>query len=164
LGKPRLIPASGGDILTFNLTHSDGVALYALTRDGNIGVDLELVREGVESGGTAELLFSPGELLDYERLPANLKLKAFFQCWTRKEAIFKATGTGLSSPLRAINLTVDPREPPAILHLGGSGHNIEEWTLIDLAIDPNYVGAIAVDGRVSELSLWQWTEDIYSKG
>src|SRR5262249_26367386 len=93
-GKPRLAAESK---LCFNLTHSQGLALLAVTRGREIGVDVERLREMERDGEPlAERFFSPREAAVLRSLPTRLRREAFFHCWTRKEAYIKAHGMGLS--------------------------------------------------------------------
>lgn len=97
-GKPALSEAYNREPLCFNLSHSRELALYAVTQNRNLGVDLEYIRTGFPCEEIAERFFSPQENAILRTLPLDMKHKAFFTCWTRKEAYIKATGKGLSLP------------------------------------------------------------------
>jgi 4'-phosphopantetheinyl transferase len=97
-GKPALSEAYGKDTLCFNVSHSRSLILYAVTLNRNIGVDLEYIRTDFSCEEIAEKFFSPQENSMLSTLPVEMKHKAFFNCWTRKEAYIKATGKGLSFP------------------------------------------------------------------
>ena len=115
-GKPRI----DGPGPCFNLSHTAGLAILALTLENEIGVDVERIRPIENRDAIAERYFSPSEYG-----PA-LSDEIFFQCWTRKEAYIKAVGAGLSIPLRSIDMA--------------------GWSLIDLRLPPGYAGAVAVEG------------------
>ncbi len=146
-GKPML----GGDApstLTFNVSHADGLALFALCQGHDIGVDIERARAipDEELGRLARLSFSRHELAHFTALPAHLRQDAFFACWTRKEAVVKALGYGLSAPLDRVDVSFAPGEPARVLRIDidGAGRAATRWTLAALAPAPEYVGALAV--------------------
>jgi 4'-phosphopantetheinyl transferase len=96
-GKPALeAPAD----LAFNLAHSGGLAVCAVAagRSG-LGVDVERVRPLGDLAGMARAAFAPGEAARIVSLPEPERLLAFFDAWTRKEALLKALGRGLGRPL-----------------------------------------------------------------
>jgi len=104
-GKPQL-RGQAGKHLCFNVSHSHGLALFAITNNREIGVDLELIREESASLAIADHFFSPQEILALRKLPRELQSTAFFNCWTRKEAYIKARGVGI--PYCMDGFTVSP--------------------------------------------------------
>jgi 4'-phosphopantetheinyl transferase len=94
-GKP-LLPS--GKVF-FNVSHSSDVALYAVSRNLECGIDVEEVRDLPDLDAIAERLFSPQECLALSELAKYARISAFFLCWTRKESVIKATGIGLSLSL-----------------------------------------------------------------
>jgi 4'-phosphopantetheinyl transferase len=88
--------------LCFNLSHPQGVALYAIARGREVGIDIERRREDFASLAVAERFFSPDEVTMLKSLAPDLRTSAFFNCWTRKEALIKALGEGLSHPIEPI--------------------------------------------------------------
>ncbi|WP_454918911.1 4'-phosphopantetheinyl transferase family protein [Xanthobacter sediminis] len=93
-GKPFLRAVEG---LDFNVSHSGGFALVALSRVGPVGVDIEQARTGVDILGIARAHFAPQEHEALARLPAGRRGAAFYRLWTLKEAIAKAHGTGIAT-------------------------------------------------------------------
>ena len=114
-GKPALAWESGGDAIRFNMSHSHGVALYAVTRDREVGIDVEFIRRDLAVEQIAERFFSRRETATLRALPTALREHAFFLCWTRKEAYIKARGEGLSLPLDQFDVSLIPGEPAALL-------------------------------------------------
>ncbi len=114
-GKPLLAAEFGSTELRFNLSHSHGLALLAVTRGRDIGVDLEHIRANLDGEQLAERFFSPCEVAVLRSLAPELRREAFFQCWTRKEAYIKANGKGLSLPLDQFDVTLRPGEPAALM-------------------------------------------------
>lgn len=155
-GKPVLARDSGGDTIHFNLSHSHGVALYAVTRGREIGIDLEFIREGLEIEQLAERFFSQREIAALRGLPVSLRKHAFFLCWTRKEAYIKAKGEGLSLPLDQFDVSLIPGEPAALLTTQADPDEALRWSLRELSVGPGYVSAVAVEGHGWSLSCWQW--------
>ena len=154
--KPALASESGADALRFNLSHSHGMALYAVTRGRELGVDLELIRCDLETEQIAERFFSQSEIVTFRALPPALRKCAFFLCWTRKEAYIKARGEGLSIPLDQFDVSLIPGEPAALLSTQPDPDGTPGWSLINLTPAAGYAAALAVRGRDWTLSCWQW--------
>lgn len=157
-GKPSLDREFGGDELQFNLSHSEGLALYAVTYRRAIGVDLERIRPTLGEDKIAERFFSPTEVEALLTLPADLRKMAFFTCWTRKEAYIKATGQGLTLPLDQFDVSLCPGEPAALLSTKWDPDEARRWSLRELSPGSGFVGAIAVNGHGWRLACRQWPE------
>jgi 4'-phosphopantetheinyl transferase len=95
-GKPALAPEFNGAPLFFNVAHSEGLALFAFTRVGEIGVDVEWMRDLPDWEQVAEAAFSAHELEQLRACPPELRRDEFFRAWTRQEAVLKALGSGLT--------------------------------------------------------------------
>ena len=101
-GKPMLATDAGNDNLCFNLSHSAAFALYAVTYNKKIGIDIERLRDDVALGQIAQRFFSQGEINSLEKINKNKRAGLFFQYWTRKEAFVKAMGEGISFPMEPV--------------------------------------------------------------
>jgi 4'-phosphopantetheinyl transferase len=152
-GKPAL---PGAEPLRFNMSHSHGMALYALTEGRDIGVDVEYVRADFTSDDIARRFFSPFEVESLCGLPTEERVESFFRCWTRKEAYIKATGRGLSQPLDGFDVTLAPGESAALLRTDAGSH--EHWSMANIEVGPGYAGALAVDGPVTTIRYWNTDE------
>jgi 4'-phosphopantetheinyl transferase len=157
-GKPSLAKSINERQLSFNLAHSGSMALYALTLKRRIGIDLEYVRSAVPDYQIARKYFSPSEVERLEQLPRSSLRRGFFNCWTRKEALVKAIGTGLSLPLNQFDVTLAPDEPAALLRTHWNTEDAARWSLTDLDAGPDYVAAVAVEGHDWRLSTWHLDE------
>lgn len=146
-GKPALAEKFGDSKLCFNLSHSQGLALYAVTCDRPIGIDVEYLRPIAEVEQIAVSFFSASENAVLHNLPLSQKQLAFFSCWTRKEAYIKAVGDGLAIPLNQFDVSLTPGEPARLLSIKGDRAAAHEWSLQDLFPAPDYVAAIAVKGH-----------------
>lgn len=145
-GKPSL---ESEQTLRFNMSHSHGMALYALTEAREIGVDIERIRADFTSDDIARRFFSPFEVERLCGLPSADRVEGFFKCWTRKEAYIKATGRGLSQALDDFDVTLGPGENAMLLRNEDGSH--ERWTMVDVEVGPGYAGALAVEGPVSSI-------------
>jgi 4'-phosphopantetheinyl transferase len=161
-GKPALACESGGDTIRFNMSHSHGVALYAVTRGREIGIDLEFIRCNLEAAQIAERFFSQSEIATLRALPPSLRKYAFFLCWTRKEAYIKARGEGLSIPLDQFDVSLTPGEPAELLTTRPDSDEALRWSLKELILGSGYVAALAVEGRGWTLRCWQWPRPLRS--
>lgn len=137
-GKPALRDAGR---LSFNLSHSDELAILAVTDGAPVGIDLERIRSIAD--GFAEHAFAPEERAAIRVLPPQGLEAAVFACWTRREAYLKAVGTGLSQPPGSFAVSVDPSRP-ALLRVDAEPESLGQWTLADLAVQPGYAAALAV--------------------
>lgn len=156
-GKPRLADEDNKGNLRFNLTHSHGLALLAVTRGREIGVDVERLREMQHDGEPlAERFFSPREAAVLRSLPTRLRREAFFRCWTSKEAYIKAQGKGLSLPLDQFDVSLHPDEPAALLATQHDPQEARRWSLRSLFPSEGYVAAVAVEGHVWRLWCGDW--------
>jgi 4'-phosphopantetheinyl transferase len=155
-GKPTLAQEHAADALRFNVSHAHGMALYAITRGREIGIDLEHIRADVIGEHIAARFFAPREVGLLQALPAHRRHEAFLTLWTRKEAYVKARGDGLSLDLTRFDVTRAVVEPPARVTSVAERHDLRRWSLRDLAPGPDYVAALAVEGHGWQLSCWQW--------
>jgi 4'-phosphopantetheinyl transferase len=155
-GKPSLEKEFEGESLRFNLSHSHGLALLAVTRGRELGVDIEWIRAGIADEEIAERFFSEKEVRVLRGLPKDLQDQAFFNCWTRKEAYIKAKGEGLSMPLAIFDVSLAPGEPAALLETRGDPLESARWSLRELITAPDFAAAIAVEGDDWGLRCWRW--------
>jgi 4'-phosphopantetheinyl transferase len=98
-GKPMLGGTTAGGSLQFNLAHTHDLALVAVTRGCDIGVDVERLRAVSHLESIARRYFHPSEVSEILKAPVESRNEAFLRCWTAKEAVIKAVGTGLTDSL-----------------------------------------------------------------
>ncbi len=155
-GKPALADTSGRRKIYFNLSRSGDFALYAFTRGSEIGVDIEQIRNISELDQIAERYFSKRESEVFLSLPGNKKKRAFFNCWTRKEAFIKAIGDGLYHPLDKFEVSFVPGEPAMLLRIEGDSMAASQWSIQELKPASGYAAAFAVKGQDCRLRRYQW--------
>lgn len=157
-GKPALAGEPDGDEIRFNVSHSHGVALYAVTRGREVGIDIERIRSDLAVVEIAERFFSGQEVAILRTLPTEEQRQAFFRCWTSKEAYSKTRGEGLSLSLHQFDVSAVPREPAAVLGIPRDPSEASRWFLQEFTPAPGYVAALAVEGYDWRLGCWQWRE------
>ena len=134
-GKPRL---RGGE-LHFNVSHSGDAMLLAVSRDHDIGVDLEFSRRPRRVIELAQRWFDPSEAAALQALPESSRQAAFLRLWTCKEAALKAHGGGISSGLHNVAFKVN--------EIGEIDEAVDPmWRVVQLKPGPGYVGAVAWKG------------------
>ena len=155
-GKPELSDALGKRNILFNMSDSEGLALYAFTRSHEIGVDIESIREISEMDQIAQSFFSSGENAVFCSIPNGKKKEAFFNCWTRKEAFIKAIGEGFSQPLDKFEVSLVPGESAKLLKIEGDSMRASRWSIQELKPASGFAAAFAVKKRSWQLSCWRW--------
>jgi len=155
-GKPRVDPARSHQSIHFNVSHSDELALVAVSRQRELGVDLERVRplDGIDD--IVARHFSPAERLAFSRVPPTTRLATFYRHWTLKEACLKACGVGLSGGLARIDVTRAEDHPIRLPDVSGAGAG-RDWTGRTIDPVPGYVAALVAEGTgasVTTMSGW----------
>lgn len=157
-GKPALGLLAHSPALSFNLSHSHEMALYAFTYGREIGVDIEYMRPLAldEYLQLAQHHFSPREYATLRARPAAERKQAFFNCWTRKEAYIKARGKGLALPLDSFDVSLAPNEPAELLASREAPYTVTDWTLRALMVPNEYAAALMAEGRAWQVCYWEW--------
>ncbi len=122
--------------LLFNLSHSDGLALYVFAKHAEVGVDLELPRRAIDRLAIARRAFGPEEAIRLEGLDQATLEHEFLRAWVRYEAASKCLGDGIGG--------TDTRS-------GG-----QELWIADLDIERRGAGAVAAESAPSELRWWDY--------
>ena len=155
-GKPFLKEDKSEQQLMFNLSHSNGIALYAITLGKDIGVDIEHVSSDLEYDEIANHFFSQREASIICSLSGYMKALTFYSCWVRKEAYVKARGDGLMMTLSQFNVTLAPVEPAALLNNQWAPEDPKHWSLHDLNVGQQYIAALAVEGNPTSIKCMSW--------
>jgi len=144
-GKPQLSAEQNPQALQFNVSHSAGMALIAVRSQHRLGVDIERIRDDVDTNSLAERFFSLRERAGLQSLPDHLRVPGFYACWTRKEAFLKATGDGLSFPLADFSVTTHPDLYPELEEIRGNTETCKRWFLADLSVVDGYRATVALE-------------------
>jgi 4'-phosphopantetheinyl transferase len=160
-GKPylhdKLKPASG---LQFNLSHTRNMALLAVTRDHEIGVDIEHIDRKTDWTGIAKRFFTKPEQSALFKLPESLRQQAFYKLWTRKEAYMKVMGTGLSLAPTEFTLTVPPLEPGLVEHHSRTIASLPNVCFSELplvSLEQGFVATVAMAGNITSVKQHQFS-------
>ena len=135
----------------FNLSHSQGLAVFAFSLGREVGIDLEFIRPDFATDDIAARFFSARELAELRALPAELRGEGFFLCWTRKEAYVKARGAGLHIPLESFSVSLTPGQPEKLVT-----PDSERWAIWSFQPAAGFVGAIVGEGSGWRVSQFDW--------
>jgi 4'-phosphopantetheinyl transferase len=152
--KPSLGAPHAESGITFNISHSGGVALLAFARRRDIGVDIEQVRHDFDLEAIARRFFSKHEQEQLAAFPPHERADTFFRCWTRKEAYIKATGDGLSLPLTQFDVSLAVGNGSALLATRPDPSEAQQWLLREVPSGEGYVAAVCARGRDWKLKQW----------
>jgi 4'-phosphopantetheinyl transferase len=155
-GKPELDHGDASSSFHFNLSHSRSIALLAVAKGGPLGVDVEEVRP-IEPE-VADTHFSARERSQLSKLQGDAWLTGFYRCWTRKEAILKAEGVGLSLALDSFDVSL----LPAAELLETRKPFSYPWRLHDLSPSEGTIGAVATAHSSASLACFIFVNEALS--
>jgi 4'-phosphopantetheinyl transferase len=96
LGKPKL----KGELIDFNISHSNEMVVCAVALGVQIGIDIEYIQK-IKIANFKNMLTTPEW---FEINSANDSDRTFYDIWTKKEAALKTHGSGLHLPLKSVKL------------------------------------------------------------
>jgi len=142
--KPEIEVAGISQRLSFNVSHSEALILFAFSRYQHTGVDVERIRQTDELESIVHNYFHPIEVKWFHHLSLKERRDAFFDLWTRKEAYLKATGEGLSRPLNSF-FVIGEDEGHGRFQVGIDG-GVEEKCATGFVLNPasGYPAAVVV--------------------
>ena len=149
MGKPRLAEASHPGGLRFNLSHSHGLALLAVARGQEIGIDIERARQNFEPLELAQSVFAPQEIAHLQDAPEQMRPQLFYTFWTAKEALAKAHGAGLSLPHSQFSIA-------NLAHTDTA--SVLGFTVRTLPAEPGYAAALATRTENPHIYRHDWQE------
>ena len=137
-GKPFLI-GTGGD-LRFNVSHSQNIGFIAVAAC-EVGIDVEKRRGILSMASLVERYFAQQEKEQFRALPTVEQVAWFFRCWTRKEALLKASGVGIHVPLDQVDVGGQERGTFSVLW------QEREWSVADLSEPESHFVAVVSEGK-----------------
>lgn len=154
LGKPFLVTHNDHHLLSFNLSHSGSLALYAITQNRNVGIDIENVRDHLSIDEIALRFFSQNEIKFLNEV--SDKQEKFFQLWTRKEAFMKTNGKGFSLAMNKFDVSSQKGNEWSPIQYHGDAEG-RSWYGKDLFPARGYKAAIVVEQSECNLSQWHFS-------
>ena len=150
-GKPELATRAADGPLRFNHSRSGGSALYAVSRRGRVGVDLEASRPVPEALTIARQWCTPSERMMLATLQGRQRAEAFLRLWVAKEADAKARGHGLTDDVRDLHVAPWPqgRSPSRPIAVGAgevAAAEATSWVLHLLPPLPGFAAALVIEG------------------
>lgn len=152
-GKPSLLPRDGWADLRFNLAHSRDSIVVAVAQGRDLGVDVEWIDADSPSLNVAKQFFSSRERQLLCEVPTELRLRAFYECWVRKEAFVKGIGAGLTMPLQSFDVSLGRDEPARLLGCRTDPTAPARWSLFTLKFSPDYAAALAIEASQVSFSI-----------
>ena len=165
-GKPRLAREQNPDGLCFNLSHSGDIAVFAVARSREVGIDVERIAPEVDLPALARRVLGDAELQRLDAAAKGERLETFFRYWTCKEAYLKARGEGITDDLKRIAIHL-PRDAGRARITDRRDSTAGAWSLRELDCAPGYRAALAVEGReltVCEQTLGRTSAPLWLRG
>ena len=149
-GKPVLDASAHDATLHFSMAKSGDRLLLGFSSAQHLGVDLEpLHRRAHNALGVADRYFSASEAEALARVSPGERDAAFLRAWACKEAVVKASGLGIANQLCRFTIETDLAAPPTVLDF--DGHAAPRWSLALLHPEADFLGALALPGRIDGL-------------
>lgn len=142
--------------LNFNVSHSGNMALYAIAKNAQIGIDIEKYHEIDSYECIAKDYFSEQEYCAIMNIPLSERLSAFFTLWTKKESILKALGYGLSYALDKFHVTLSELSDAVKISSINSPNQTLKLFVKSLHIDKGYSAALACDVNPYQISHFKY--------
>lgn len=145
-GKPFLQDSN----IKFNMSHSKSIVSYIIAYDNNVGIDIEFNDNNLDVMELSKLVLTTKEHILLESLKYDKQRKIFYNLWTKKEALVKAIGEGLSYPINTIE-TLSTVSGDKITLTSISNSASQELYTYTLETELNYSAAIATESQINEI-------------
>jgi 4'-phosphopantetheinyl transferase len=142
-GKPQFGNLAEANDLQFNLSHSGELALMAVTRGCDVGVDVEQVRPIEHWQEIAARYFHAAEVAAIGAAAEPERVVSFLRCWTQKEAVLKSLGVGLGHSLHSFAVGVNDDVGQWVELKALAASMSRRYWLQSMAPTAGYVAAIA---------------------
>lgn len=159
-GKPYLSLPSGFPDVRFNLSHSQDLALYAVSVGREVGVDLERVQSWGRAHEIAARFFSARELSALMTATKTERAELFFAYWTAKEAYLKAKGEGLSKGLGGLVFQLEPGKSKLLQAAWKNHSDKRPFEVKTLKPAPGFVAALAAAGGGWQLLTFEYDSSL----
>lgn len=149
-GKPSVSNAI--EPIAFNMSHSDNLAILAITPAQTIGVDIEALRVDIDFTATVQTFFSTTEQTAFTGIYPEDRLPIFYNLWTRKEALTKAVGLGMSMEFNSFSISMTTT--PEVVAL--PDERFSSLRVTSLPVQNGFASALAIPEQISEISLYHF--------
>jgi len=146
-GKPQIIVAQNQTNLEFNLSNSQDLSLYGITKKNALGIDVEYTRKMSDMEQIANRFFTPKECQILQSVSEAEKTDIFFQLWTAKEAYLKCTGQGITGGLDKFEVIFKDHKSIGLLGLENDLKEISNWYFKSFKADHNYQSTVVVNSQ-----------------
>lgn len=160
-GKPYLADSSG---VSFNMSHSHELAVIAVTRDRNVGIDIEYVTPKPRVLQALRPYLSGDEDGLLSMTPPGERNRRMLRYWVAREAVFKAFGRGGAGLPDSCSVPLEDESACAWQELlSAEGAN---WLVRPIHVEDAYVGALAIEGSAPpDIAYLHWPpESAYNLG
>lgn len=152
-GKPSVRGDQNAIDLRFNISHCEGIALFAFSVGREVGVDVERIRTDISTDEVAAHVFSPEEILAMNEAVGRDRFESFFAYWTCKEAYVKAIGHGLSYPMARFTVRW-AEDAGGCVSIEDAVQKTSDVTIQRLTVGPDHSAAVALVGEMKRLRCW----------
>ena len=146
-GKPFL----KGHNIQFNMAHSNDVVCYVVTFKNNVGIDIEFYDNTFDIIAISTLVLTKQEIELLQSLNSEEKYKTFYTLWTKKEALVKTMGKGLSYPVNTIS-AIKLLSCNHIFLTDEDSKLQKKWYCYELKTSMHYFGSIGAENKIDEIS------------
>ncbi len=153
-GKPYICHHNS---IQFNVSHAADAIVFGFTKSHILGIDVECTEGDLDVENVAKAFFSDTEVKSLLKLDRVYHKQAFYNCWTRKEAFIKAEGSGLSFPLKEFSVSLESPIVAELLETHWNKNEKDKWTLTAFTPAKNYIGALAVKGKINNINYYAYT-------
>ncbi len=122
-GKPFIVDEQNRNNIQFNLSHSGNLAILAVCKNQQLGIDIEFAERKTQWEGIIKRFFTQSEQQKLLALPEEIQKETFFKIWTRKEAHMKVTGQGLHLSPDKFEVSIPPETAEFLGYLQTNDNN-----------------------------------------
>lgn len=158
-GKPEVVFPKLDHPFCFSLSHTGDILMLAFGHAHDIGMDVETVRQGYDAGPIIRRFFSAAEAEEWAQLPADDRVHGFFRAWTRKEAILKATGLGISG-LNQFEVSFAQTDRRALRRREGHPEAPKTWWFADFEPVYGYQACVTAPFVFAPPPILRWEKDV----
>ncbi|MCM0036382.1 MAG: 4'-phosphopantetheinyl transferase superfamily protein [Burkholderiaceae bacterium] len=144
-GKPRLVLPDASAKLEFNLSHTEGMCVVAVSRSSRVGCDVESLNQPSLEVDIARNFFTPEESEEILMHPPARQVERLLTYWTLKEAYIKAEGQGLSMGLDTFYFSLQENQPPRLMLKSGAQQPSAAWKFKQIMISDHHLFSVAIE-------------------